>query len=127
MAMAEKVQIPARKPAVVPQARSVLASARNMPRFAAITREKIAVKPKILPFFPAWICSVVKLLSIIQALPKSAFEYQRPPTIKAEMPATTIASQLMLEKFIVKYLSFNKNTEKRIKNQEPGVKIKEEK
>ena len=59
IALAQKVQMPARKPAVAPQLTSVIlaqlpvhsagVSARNMARFTAINREKIAVKPNIFP------------------------------------------------------------------------------
>src|ERR1041385_951229 len=101
IAIAQKVHMPARKPAVAPHDALVFASARNMARLIAITSEKIAVKPNILPLLPCFICSSDKLLSIIHALPKSWREYQIPPTAKAESPATITASQLIREKFIV--------------------------
>jgi hypothetical protein len=41
--MAQNVQIPARKPAVIPQVRSVFGSLRNMARLADINREKTRV------------------------------------------------------------------------------------
>src|ERR1700748_116040 len=97
MAMAQNVQIPARKPAVVPQARFVLASAKNIARFTAIINENKAAKPKVRPLLLAAICSAVKLLSFIQAVPNNAGEYQMPPKAKAEMPATITASQLIVE------------------------------
>src|SRR6185503_2058963 len=100
MAMAEKVQIPARKPASAPQAAVVLASARNIARLTAINSEKNAVKPNILPLLPDLISSSVSLLSAIQALPKTGRAYQRPPTINEDRPAATTASQLISEKFM---------------------------
>jgi len=62
-----------------------------------MSSEKINVKPKIFPLFPPFlICSSVKPLSFIQALPNSPGEYQTPPTIKEEMPATSTAHQLIV-------------------------------
>src|SRR3569833_3854075 len=103
MAMAQNVQIPARKPAVEPQVISVIwpgLSARNMARFTAINRENIAVKPNTLAGLPFFISSSVSLLSIIQALPKMPREYHIPPTANAEIPATITASQLIDEGFM---------------------------
>src|SRR5262249_38595732 len=106
MAMAQNVQIPARKPAVAPQAISVFGmhfatqsaqegegSARNMPRLAAINREKINVHPNILPLFPPFTSLSLRLLLFIQALPNRPGEYQIPPTTNEETPATNMASQ----------------------------------
>src|SRR5690349_10316152 len=112
MAMAQNVHMPAKKPAVAPQARSVFiphptgqvagGSTRNMPRLAAITSEKIKVKPKIFPLLPpVFICSSVRLLSFIQAFPNKPGEYHIPPTTKEEMPATKTASQLIVLKSII--------------------------
>src|SRR5688572_28751900 len=106
MAMAQKVHMPAKKPAMVPHCISVftaqpsgqvaVGSERNMPRLTAISKEKIKVKPKILPLLPPFlICSSVKPLSFIQAFPKRPGEYQMPPTANAETPATKTASQLI--------------------------------
>src|SRR3569833_272702 len=100
MAMAQKVQIPARKPASAPQAAVVFASARNIARLTAMMSEKKAVKPKVLPMLPDLSCSSVSLLSAIQAFAKRAYEYQMPPTKKADRPASTTASQLMSDKFM---------------------------
>src|SRR5262245_7925435 len=104
--MAQKVQIPARKPAVAPHVMSTLGtqsagqlpdgSARNIPRLAAINKEKIKVQPKIFPVLPFLISSSVRLLSFIQALPNKPGEYQIPPTTKDEMPATSTANQLIV-------------------------------
>src|SRR6185312_11220302 len=111
MAIALKVQTPASKPAAAPHPTVVLPaheSTRNIPRFMAIINEKRAVNPKILPLLPAWICSIFRLLSTIQALPNKGLEYQMPPTINADRAATIIASQLMCEKSIfLGFLSFN--------------------
>ena len=112
MAMAQKVHMPARKPAVAPHATSTFGtqsagqveggSAKNMARLAAITNENMAVAPKIFPLLPpALICSSVKLLSFIHAFPKRFGEYQMPPMINAEMPATNTASQLIDPKSII--------------------------
>ena len=100
MAIAQNVHTPARKPAVAPHARSVFASARNIARFTAISKEKKAVKPNIFPLLPYFICSSVRLLSVIQALPKNVREYHMPPTANAERPATKTAGQLINEKFM---------------------------
>ncbi len=83
--MAQKVQMPGKKPAVAPHAISALGAqfagqssgvARNIARLTAINKEKMRVKPKILSFLPLLrICSSVKLLSFIQALPNKPGEY----------------------------------------------------
>src|ERR1044072_6552802 len=98
MAMAQNVQMPAKKPAKAPHVRSAWAAhcggqsagvAKNMARFTDINSEKISVKPKIFPLLPPFlICSSVKLLSFIQARPNSPGEYQMPPTTNDEIPAT---------------------------------------
>src|ERR1044072_7133120 len=99
MAMAQNVHIPAKKPAMAPQVISALAAhcggqsagvAKNIARFTDISSEKISVKPKIFPLLPPFlICSSVKLLSFIQAFPKSPGEYQMPPTTNDDIPAPT--------------------------------------
>src|SRR5258705_2742023 len=105
MAMAQKVQMPAKNPPPVPQAISVFiphpaghvdgGSTRNIPRLAAITKEKINVHPNIFPLLPFFTSSSVRLLSFIQALPNKPGEYHIPPTTKEDMPATRTASQLI--------------------------------
>src|ERR1700757_1155493 len=105
MAMAQKVQMPARKPASAPQAAVVFASARNMARLTAISSEKNAVKPNVLAILPDLMSSSVSLLSVIQALPKTGRAYQMPPTTKDDRPAATTASQLINEKFMLKGLN----------------------
>lgn len=106
MAIAQNVQIPARNPAVAPHARSVLitqsegqvdfGSTRNIPRLAAIKREKTNVHPKIFDELPFLTSASVNPLSFIHALPNKPGEYQIPPTTKEEMPATNTASQLIV-------------------------------
>src|SRR5437667_10316986 len=104
MAIAQNVQMPARKPAVAPHVISGAAAhsggqvdgtARNIARLAAIIREKIAVNPKIFPLLPFFISSSVRLFSFIHAFPNKPGEYQIPPTTKDEIPATNTASQLI--------------------------------
>src|SRR5436189_5917628 len=89
VAIAQNVQIQARKPAVIPQVISVFCaqsagqpageSARNMARLMAINTEKTNVNPKILPLLLFFISSSLRLFSLIQAFPKSPGEYQIPP------------------------------------------------
>ena len=97
--MAEKVQIPAKNPAIIPHEISVfisVLSARNIPRLTDINKEKTAVNPKIFPLLPERICSSVNPDSRIQIFPNKPGEYQIPPTTKADNPATKTASQLIL-------------------------------
>src|SRR5689334_596369 len=84
---------PARKPAVAPHEVVVLASARNIARFADISNEKTKARPKTLPMFRLPSSSVVKWVSAIQARPKMAGEYQSPPSAKAEKAAARTANQ----------------------------------
>lgn len=115
--MAQKVQMPAKKPAMAPQAISgfgehsegqLTGVARNMARLTAINKEKISVKLKIFPLFPPFlICSSVKWLSFIQAFPNKPGEYHTPPTTKEEIPATSTAHQfikgiIISKKFFIK-------------------------
>src|SRR5688572_4114460 len=104
MASPQNTHIPARKPAIVPQPTSALGahssgqvdggSPRNIPRFAAMIRERTKAHPKIFPELPFLSSSIVSLFSVIHAFPKSAGEYHTPPNTNAEMPATRTASQL---------------------------------
>jgi 2-polyprenyl-6-methoxyphenol hydroxylase-like FAD-dependent oxidoreductase len=70
--------------------------AANIPRLAAAISVKRKAQPKILALFPWRMVSMERLFSFIQALPKRAGEYQTPPTTKAEIPATRMASQLIV-------------------------------
>ena len=51
MAMAQNVQIPAKKPAVAPHEVVVVGSAKKAAKLAADINENIAVKPKVLAMF----------------------------------------------------------------------------
>src|SRR3569833_911320 len=101
MAMAQNVHIQARKPAIKPHVKSVLASFKYIARLSLINREKMSVKPNILPLLPRLISSSLRLLSLIQALPNNPGEYHIPPTATAERPATSTASQLIVPMYII--------------------------
>src|ERR1700722_15507069 len=93
---------PARKPAVAPHARVVLASLRNMAKLNAITRLKTKLRTNT--FAPAGGGSLVNPLARFHAPLKSA-EYQTPPTRNADSAATRIAQIFNVLMFIAWLLS----------------------
>src|SRR5215831_18444434 len=86
---------PARNPAVAPQLALVLGSARKAARLMAITSAKTKARLKIFAMFDFARSSWFSWLTDIQARPKSAGEYQSPPSTNVEIAAASTASQLM--------------------------------
>ncbi len=93
--MAQKVQIPAKKPALAPHTQVVFAPDKNIARLIDINKENKAVNPNIFGLFDNFMFSRDVLLSTIHAFANNTFEYHSPPTKKEDNPATTTASQLM--------------------------------
>src|SRR5882724_1612784 len=82
---------PARKPAVAPQAMSVLGALRNIARLNDMMRLKMKLMPKTLAGESGGGSSLPNPLARFQALWNSAGEYQSPPSRKAERAATRMA------------------------------------
>ena len=100
VAMAQNVHIPAKKPAVAPHEVVVVGSAKKAARLAAAINENIAVNPKVFAMFDFSICSWLRLLSFIQAVPNTEGLYHKPPIAKLDMAATNTAGQLISDGFI---------------------------
>jgi hypothetical protein len=92
IAMPQKTQITARKPAVIPRVKFFFGSARNMARFTDMISASRKDQPNIFDYLLFCTNSVAKLFSFIQALPNKAGEYHTPLRTNAEIPAAKTAS-----------------------------------
>src|SRR5687768_11890216 len=92
---------PASAPAATPHDRFVVGPARNIARFKDIISAKRNDQPNMRALLKVCTSASVKLLTRIQALPKSNGEYQRPPSMNVETAAASTASKLIVEKSIV--------------------------
>src|SRR5688572_20786484 len=94
MAIPQKTHTPANKPYTNPIIISISGVFKNIARLAAIISERINVQPKIFTLLLLSTSATVRLLSVIQALPKTTGEYHKPPNIKEEIAAASTTSQL---------------------------------